>query len=198
MARFSINNTNYGIYQDGNVNCSNVFKSNIINNLDNKVNLIKSGGEIGSIFIGQKKVIKTTSSAIENIPILKATRNTDDWGACYCEFIICGTHNGLNGFVRKCEFMMQTSNNSAIKIFQNPDNVHVGLSDGAEISSTTIGKVASSVEMPKITQSPSGTGTGAYMTFYVVSPDNDNNPGNYDVFFRIMNGGETTYTYTIL
>jgi hypothetical protein len=194
MARFSINNTNFGIYQDGNVNCSNVFKSNIINNLDNKVNLIKSGGEVGSIFIGQKYI---SSSNIGNIPILKATRNTNGWGACYCEFIICGTHTGLNGFVRKCEFMMTTGENTAIQIFQNSVSPTItGLSDGVEISSTTIGKVASSVEMPKITQSPSGTGANAYMTFYVVPPNTNSTICN--VFFRIMTGSETTYTYTIL
>jgi hypothetical protein len=188
----------FGYSIDGQLNSFDISCNLITNANKNKIQFINLGGTRGSIFIGQKPTLSSTTAAI---PVLKVTLLQEPgYGGCHCEFIICGTHNGIAGFLIKYEFLLCQTNN-VLRIF----NIDVESASDSNIPGTTIGWHGSDANMvlPTLTHANTGSGFNSYKTFSVFPAKNPNdqsqNPyGAYTIFFRMSNGGFNPFAYEIL
>ena len=130
---------------------------------------------------------KDTTNLI-GVPIIQFIMNTQNtFGSLYCEFILCGTQNGLGGFVNKYECTITPS---------GVRNNTTAVLDGAELTKINIGQSETTgVTVPKLTKITSQTTfANDTTTFYVTSGASIG--ANMYLFYRILNGGFSNYNYT--
>lgn len=196
---FRINNTSYGIDLAGNTNCKDLVVDGIVNDDQNNVSFFTAGGGIGGIFFGQRE-INTSNTTLEIISInilkIEITGSSQVYGGCYCEFIACGTHNNLAGFYDNYEFMLSTSDGLNNVIYQNNSTL---IASGSNITPTTRSRSNGEPVQPSLKHTSSGhTTTFSIIPHNALDPSNNSNNGQYNIFFRIMNGGGASGTITIL
>lgn len=188
---------NYGYSINGQLSSHDISCNLITNANKNKIQFINLGGTRGSIFIGQKLLHVSNKT---EIPVLKVTLlQGSSYGGCHCEFIICGTHNNIDGFLIKYEFLLN-QNNTEAKIFS------LSVESASDIPGTTIGwfQGPGYMILPKLTHTNTGSGLNSYKTFSVVPAQtgnvqlNQSLDGRYTMFFRMSHGGVHTFTYEIL
>lgn len=176
----------------GNLNCDSM-NCKTIKNANETISFMNNFGSHTCYSIGKQK--KDTTNSI-GVPIIQFIMNTQStYGSLYCEFILCGTQNGMGGFVNKYECTITPtgvrSNNAVV-------------ADGTELSKTNIGQsdtVTSPYFIPRITKITSQTTfANDTTTFYVTSgapPAGTVAVGaNMYLFYRVLNGGSSNYNYT--
>jgi hypothetical protein len=187
---FRINNTSYGIDLNGNTICKDLVVDGIVNDDQNNVSFFTARGGIGGIFFGQKQ-ISTSNRTLDIISIdflkIEITGSLQVYGGCYCEFIVSGTHNNLSGFYDNYEFMLSTSDGLNNSIYQNNSTI---IASGSNITPTTRSRSFGALVQPALKQTSSGhTTTFSIIPHNFLDPGNNVNHGEYNIFFRIMNGG---------
>jgi hypothetical protein len=164
-----------------------------ITNANDTISFMNNFGSHTCYSIGEQKKDTTNSIGVPIIQFIMNTQNT--YGGLYCEFILCGTQNGLAGFVNKYECTI------------TPNGVrsnNVVVTDGAELTKNNIGQsdtVTTPYFVPRLTKITSQTTfANDTTTFYVTSgapPISGTAVGaSMYLFYRVLNSGTSNYNYT--
>ena len=129
---------------------------------------------------------------VSAVNVLQIVRSAGEWGGCYIECIISGVHNPNAGFSIKYECMLRTSfdgvSTRTNSIYQSTSVIN---SNSTLTRTATVG-TSSATAMPTLKHITSGA-----TTTFSVTPSSTLS-GYYTVVFRILNGSDTNYNYTVL
>lgn len=178
---------NFGMSLTGDMSFNNI-NSNIINDKDNQVSFVNPAGNVDSIFTSESSMAVASTNAVN---VLQIVRSAGEWGGVYIECIISGVHNPNAGFSIKYECMLRTSfdgvSTRTNAIYQST----TAITSGSTLTRTAVG-TSSSTAMPTLKHITSGV-----TTTFSVTPSSALS-GYYTVVFRILNGSDTNYNYTVL